>query len=201
VVAAIAGYFAYQNHLYVTTDDAQVTGNVVNVYPNATGILKSWDVAMGQNVTAGAVLGVIYMGGGSGRPGGDADVTAPIAGVVVQSSAVVGQQVFAGSAPIAAVVDPGSLWVVAYVTEADVRRVAPGQRVDIRVDALPGATFTGTVQAIDVATQSTFSLIPNINTSGSFTKVSQRIPVNISLDSLQGGLAVGESAVVTIHVN
>ncbi|CAG8947843.1 unnamed protein product [Penicillium salamii] len=85
-------------------------------------------------------------------------------------------------------------------TGADVR---PGQRVRIRVDALPGETFTGHVDSIAPATGATFSAISPDNATGNYTKVVQRLPVKIVLDGDQQHLAqlrVGMSAIPEIEV-
>ena len=47
----------------------------------------------------------------------------------------------------------------------------------------PGVRFNGKVFQIGSSTASVFSLIPANNASGNFTKVTQRIPVKISIDS------------------
>jgi multidrug resistance efflux pump len=221
-VGGVAGYFGWQNHLYVQTDDASVAGNVVNIYPTANGTLTAWNVSMGQHVTAGTVLGTIQVntpapattsspspspspspsaGTREQQPASfDVQLKAPANGLVVQSSGFAGQQVLAGSTPLAAVVDPGSVWILAYVNEGDVHRLSNGQRVDVHVDATPDVNYGGSVDVVDLATQSTFSALPNLS-SGSFTKVTQRVPVRIKLDANPGALPVGGSAEVTIHVS
>ena len=53
--------------------------------------------------------------------------------------------------------------------------------VKIRVDAYPRLEFEGNVEIIGAGAASQFSLIPPNNASGNFTKVTQRIPIRISL--------------------
>jgi membrane fusion protein (multidrug efflux system) len=57
-----------------------------------------------------------------------------------------------------------------------------GQPVDIRVDAYPGKTFHGHVISINPASQNTYALVPAQNATGNFVKVTQRIPVRITID-------------------
>ena len=66
------------------------------------------------------------------------------------------------------------------------------------VDALPGAEFTGTVEALSPATASEYSLMAGGATSGNFTKIAQRLPVRIAIDPGQdvAGLTAGMSVVV-----
>jgi multidrug resistance efflux pump len=207
-VAGIAGYFAWQGQLYVKTDNASVAGNVVNLYPAVSGTLLSWNAVMGRPVSAGSVLGTIQpdvaaADGATPRASAPApaQVLAPMDGVIAQSTAVLGQQVIAGSTQLGVLIDTRNLWIVAYVDEGSLHRVQVGQRVDVHADALPDSSLGGSVAAIDLATQSTLSALPAINTGGAFTKVTQRVPVRINLDTgTPGGLPVGSSAEVTIHV-
>lgn len=53
------------------------------------------------------------------------------------------------------VVDPGALRFEAAVDEADIARVEPGQKASVTLDAHPGTTFNGTVEAIRPAASST----------------------------------------------
>ncbi len=203
VGVSIAAYLVWDDEHFVRTDDAAVAGNVVDVSPAVAGKLLSWNAHVGQTVRAGTLLGAIRVEGAAvpGAPAAYVDVKAPAAGVVVQTTAVAGQLVAPG-APLAVVADVADLWVTANVNEQDVHRLRLGQRVDVSVDALPGVRLSGSVEAIAQATQSTFSILPTSNSGGQFTKVSQLVPVRIRLDpeAMAAGLAVGESAEVTIHV-
>ena len=64
------------------------------------------------------------------------------------------------------------------------KRMKPGNPVEIHVDAYPGVTFTARVDSIQAGTGSAFSLLPAQNSSGNYIKVVQRIPVKIILDKL-----------------
>ena len=59
----------------------------------------------------------------------------------------------------------------------------PGQPVTIKVDALGGRKFHGTVTQIGGATGSRLSLFPPENATGNYVKVVQRIPVRIDFTS------------------
>lgn len=76
-----------------------------------------------------------------------------------------------------------NLWVVAYVEETNIADIHTGQGVNFSIDAFPDAKFSGKVFLVGSSTASVFSLIPANNASGNFTKVTQRIPVRISIDS------------------
>ena len=74
------------------------------------------------------------------------------------------------------------LWVAAYFEETKVGGIHDKQKAEFTVDAFPGVKFLGKVYEIGTNTAAQFSLIPPNNASGNFTKVTQRIPVKISID-------------------
>ena len=122
--------------------------------------------------------------------------------MIVQVPAHVGQIVSPGVA-IVQESDPRSLKITAYVDESAMKTIAIGQQVDIHVDAYSGMSLSGHVSQIVGASAGTFSLLPTQDTaSGNFTKVSQRIPVNIYLDGPPDDtLLPGMSAEVTIQLH
>jgi len=67
--------------------------------------------------------------------------------------------------------------------------------VDITVDAYPDRRFDGKVETIGAAAISEFALFPP---TGSFTKVEQRIPVQIAVANTDGLLKPGMMVVVGI---
>jgi len=123
-------------------------------------------------------------------------VRSPIDGVVVARQANPGDTIAAGQS-ILILVDPNKLWVQAQVEETKIGRVRPGQPVEVTVDTL-GQVLPGRVIAINRATSATFSLIPQGTTSGSFTKVTQLVPVKIAVAYGQTPLVLGSSVEVKI---
>jgi membrane fusion protein (multidrug efflux system) len=113
-------------------------------------------------------------------------VIAPVSGIVLQRSAEIGGRISAGQQllMIAQVDDP---WVIANFKETQVRKMRPGQRVDIHVDAL-SRTLTGWVEDMPGATGDRASALPAENATGNYVKVVQRLPVRIRLRSGQMGL-------------
>jgi HlyD family secretion protein/macrolide-specific efflux system membrane fusion protein len=77
-------------------------------------------------------------------------VVSPIDGVVASVTVQQGETVVAGLqvANLITVLDPTRLEMWIYVDETDVGQVAPGMRVEFRVDSLPGEVFSGTVDQI-----------------------------------------------------
>lgn len=98
----------------------------------------------------------------------------------------------------AALVDLDELYIVANIEETDYKDVKEGADVKITVDAAPDSTIEGKVKQRGLATASTFSLMPQQNASGDYTKVVQRIPVKISMDSYPDNLVPGMNATIQI---
>ena len=103
------------------------------------------------------------------------------------------------------VTDAGKFWIVAFLEETKISEIHNGQKVRFTIDAFPHVRFSGKVFSIGTSTASVFSLIPANNASGNFTKVTQRVPVKISIDSADNGKDIssfsirsGMSAVVRI---
>jgi multidrug resistance efflux pump len=133
----------------------------------------------------------------------NAETRSPAAGVIAQKIVEPGEMVAVGQPLFTITQDTGrgSVWVVANIEETKIRRVRVGQPARLTVDAYPGVVFHGRVIEIRAGTQGQFSLIPAQQPSGSFTKVTQRIPVKIAVESDNGPrLVPGMSAVVSIDV-
>lgn len=105
----------------------------------------------------------------------------PINGIIAKRWALPGD-VVQPSQSVFTVTNNRKLWVAVYLEETKIDGVYLGQPVDFTIDAFPGVTFTGKVYTIGSNTASQFSLIPPNNASGNFTKVTQRIPVKISIE-------------------
>jgi membrane fusion protein (multidrug efflux system) len=76
-----------------------------------------------------------------------------------------------------------NLWIIAFLEETNIAAIKTGQNVKFSIDAFKGVKFSGKVFLVGSSTASVFSLIPANNASGNFTKVTQRIPIKISIDS------------------
>ncbi|UFJ39001.1 HlyD family secretion protein [Brevibacillus humidisoli] len=200
VIGAIGAYYWYVGEHYVTTEDARVSGDIYRVVAKTSGKLTSLDVAEGDQVVVDQVIGRQETTNLSTDKLDNATLRAPISGTIIKTLVKEGEVVAAGQA-VAMIVDDRNLYIDANIEETQLTRLRIGQSVDISIDAYPNQSFTGTVSEIGQATNSTFSLLPSLNTSGNFTKITQRIPVKISLDDQQEShLAPGLSAVIKIIV-
>jgi membrane fusion protein (multidrug efflux system) len=83
-----------------------------------------------------------------------------------------------------------NLWVVAFLEETKISEIHSGQSVRFTIDAFPGIRFNGKVFLVGSTTASVFSLIPANNASGNFTKVTQRIPVKISIENTDNNMDI-----------
>jgi membrane fusion protein (multidrug efflux system) len=108
-------------------------------------------------------------------------ITSPMDGVVAKRWLLTGDVAQPGQ-PIFAVYDVKHVWVTANFEETKMRSLAIGAPVEINVDAYPKRRFTGRVFQLGTNTAAQFSLIPPNNASGNFTKITQRVPVKISID-------------------
>jgi multidrug resistance efflux pump len=207
-------YYIYESVNFFYTDNAQVTADMITIYPVVTGKLTSWNVNVGDFVKAGQVLGVQdvstqvtstatnpdTLANTAGSVVEHAEITSPIDGQVVQNNFIQGQIVAPGTG-MAIVADTAHFYIRANIEETSILRIRKGQAVDVHIDAYPHRSFEGYVESIEPATQTAFSPLPNLNTSGTYSKVTQLIPVKIEIpDAVNLRLMLGMNAEVKIHV-
>lgn len=130
-------------------------------------------------------------------------VTAPIGGVVAQRHARIGGYARQGE-PLLTLVPLDKVYIEANFRETQLANVRVGQAVDIAIDALPGVQLKGHVESLGAASGASFSLVPPHNATGNFTKIVQRLPVRIQVDSGQEQarrLRVGMSVRPSVHTD
>ncbi|WP_227017140.1 HlyD family secretion protein [Sinanaerobacter chloroacetimidivorans] len=211
---SIGGYFIYESINYFKTNNASVSANMVNVMPLLSGTISSWEVREGEDVKQGQLLGKQDLSSMVNSSKIDqnalensadsilskAEIKAPIDGKIVQSNVIKGVTASAGST-VAVVADTSDLFIKANVEETDIFKIKEGQRVKIKIDAYPGKNFTGYVESIGAATQNAFSQYASLNTSGTYSKVTQLIPVRITLiNDEELPMVIGMNATVKISI-
>jgi multidrug resistance efflux pump len=195
--AAFVAYYILDTRNYVTTDNAQIDGDQISVNAPASGTLIDWRATQGAQLRRDAAVGRIQLQGGFVQP--QMVIRAPGDGVVAVDNGVEGAYVTAGT-QLAVAYNGSAIFVTARVDETDINEVHAGQLVNISVDAFPDADLTGRVLEVKGGAAGVFSLFPQANTSGNFQKVTQVIPVKISIDDLKGlGLVPGMNVTVKIH--
>jgi membrane fusion protein (multidrug efflux system) len=125
-------------------------------------------------------------------------IISPIDGIVGNRTLRTGQFVQAGTQLMSLVPATGA-YVVANFKETQLTAVRNGQSVDIAVDMFPGQVVHGHVDSLAPASGQEFALLPPDNATGNFTKVVQRIPVKIALDTTSIELRPGMSVIPTIE--
>lgn len=128
---------------------------------------------------------------------------APEDGRIGKRTLQTGQHVQPGQALLALVSTDN--WVVANFKENQLSHMRAGQPVDITIDSIHGQHFTGHVDSFSPGTGAKFTLLPPDNATGNFTKVVQRLPVKILLDSaatqpFADRISPGLSVIATVQV-
>jgi membrane fusion protein (multidrug efflux system) len=113
-------------------------------------------------------------------------IYAPMDGVIAKRWLLTGDIVQIGQS-ILSISNNQNFWVAAFLEETKMENVHINQKVLFSLDAYPGITFFGKIFFIGSNTASQFSLIPPNNASGNFTKVTQRIPLKISIEGTEEG--------------
>ncbi|MDH3738576.1 MAG: efflux RND transporter periplasmic adaptor subunit, partial [Alphaproteobacteria bacterium] len=129
----------------------------------------------------------------------DRTIRSPLTGVVSRTFIDKGEFVRPGQR-LMLIHDPENIWVEANIKETEIRHLKPGMPVKLRVDAFPDEEFSAEVERIGQAATSEFALLPNPNPSGNFTKVTQRVPIRISVTQKDALLRPGMLVVVEIDI-
>ncbi|MGZ8171736.1 MULTISPECIES: HlyD family secretion protein [Methylobacter] len=109
-------------------------------------------------------------------------VKAPVDGIIGNRGVQLGQLVRPGVA-LASLVQNSKIWVEANFKETQLQHMRLGQLVTVKVDAYPDLELTGKVDSFSPASGSEFSILPEENATGNFTKIVRRVPVKIVFDS------------------
>lgn len=156
-------------------------------YDSKGGSLQDWqqaqaDLAAAENAATSAANRLRILGKSSEeiaaieqakKTDADTSVVAPIAGVVTDRQVGPGQYIQAGaSTPVFAIGDLSTVWLVADVPETDAPFIERGQRVEVRVLALPGQVFEAKLTAVGAQVD----------------PVTRRVPVRATLANPDGKL-------------
>ncbi|MFT5875630.1 MAG: multidrug resistance efflux pump [Clostridium sp.] len=190
-------YYWYEYTHYVSTDNAKLAADFTKVIPLVSGKLLEFNVDEGEVVEKDQLIGRLE----AGTDGGAAsNIRAPISGVIVQKNVRIGEfQSSLQSPTLALIMDPQKIYIISNINETDLFKIKIGEAVDITLDQFKGKKFTGKVKSIAQAANSSFSFLP-AQTSGTFTKVEERVQVKIEFDSIDTKLLPGTNAIVKIHI-
>ena len=196
---------------FVSTDNAQVVADLIQVGSMNAGRIKFMNVDVGTAVVEGQAIAIVELATNLSssittdtakigfREVQDlrVEVLAPTSGVIAARWAKKGDFVPAGQR-IVTLMDPRQVWIEANIDEDKIRRVRSGQRVEVEIESL-GRTLAGRVETVSPVT--TASLSPAADGSGpSNPKGGKRvILVKITLDAIHPSLIPGSSAKIKIR--
>ena len=187
----IGGYFVYEGSFYYQTDNAKVDTVIHQLTANASGQLIRMNVSQGDQVMAGQVLAQVENG---------PYVRSPIDGTVTDVKMQKGDYATAADV-ILVVAKTSDMYITANVEETNILKIQTGQSVSVSLDAY-GRSFEGYVEDVNsvTATKLTGSA-SSFTTSGTYTKVTQLIPVKIKLiDNVDLTYIIGTNATVKIRI-
>ena len=185
-------YYYWQESNYFTTENAKVTTELRKVIPLSSGRLVKLNISEGSFVKENDVIGRLQNG---------SYLRSPINGEVVECGVILNQMV-SPTVTAAVIADTNNIYVGANIEETDIVKIKEGQEVAVQLDAYQGKSFKAHVKEIDKVTQSALSgNITSFSTSGTYTKVTQLIPVKIIIDdnvNLDG--LIGTNCTVKIKI-
>ena len=187
----IAGYFSYEGNFYYQTDNAKVDTTIYQLTANARGKLVKMYVVQGEGVKAGQVLARVDNG---------PYIKSPIDGTVIAVKLQEGDYVSASDV-VAVVANTPDIYITANVEETDILKIHEGQSATVSLDAY-GQSFDGYVEEVDPVTSAKLSgSITSFTTSGTYTKITQLLPVKIKLlEDIDLADIIGTNATVKIRI-
>jgi len=187
----IAGYFIYEGSFYYQTDNAKVDTVIHQLTANASGQLVRMDVSQGDEVKAGQILAQVEKG---------PYVRSPVDGTVTDVKMQKGDYVTASDV-ILVVAKTSDMYITANVEETNILKIRMGQSVSVSLDAY-GRSFDGYVADVNTVTSTKLTgSATSFTTSGTYTKVTQLIPVKIKLnDNVDLVDIIGTNATVKIRI-
>ena len=197
---------------FVSTDDAQVVADMVQVGSLNAGRIIAMRVDVGAPIMEGQVIAVVDIPAMISRSDitdttklGFRDVQdqltevlAPRSGIIAARWVGEGDTVSAGQ-PIVTLMDPSQVWIAANIDEGKIGRVRTGQLVEVEVESL-GRTLVGRVVTVSPVTAATLDFAADRSSSGNLRRVAQVIPIKIILDEDRLSLIPGTSAKIKIWV-
>jgi RND family efflux transporter MFP subunit len=130
-------------------------------------------------------------------------VYAPVSGYVINLNLRLGNYITQGE-PVFAIVKSDSFYVTGYFEETKIALIYPNQQAKIALLS-GGKQLTGHVVGVgkaiaNINTQSNSQLLPQIQQTFNWVRLSQRIPVDIKLDPLPNNIQLSAGMTATIHL-
>lgn len=150
--------------------------------------LRNWD--LGEHQLSALVR--------SGEARRTVTFRSPVSGIVTEKKALQGMRFMPGDM-LYQVTDLSSVWVIAEVFEQDIGLVKRGAKAAVRVDALPGRTFDGTITYVYPTLTAQTRSVPvriELPNPGQLLKPAMFAQVELSTGGSAPVLAVPDSAVI-----
>lgn len=187
----IAVYFIHEGSFYYQTDNAKVDTVIYQLTANASGQLIRMNVSKGDEVKAGQRLAKVESG---------PFIHSPVDGTVTDVKMQKGDYAIATDV-ILVVAKTSDMYITANVEETSILKIHKGQSVSVSLDAY-GRSFAGYVDNVDTVTSTKLTgSASSFTTSGTYTKVTQLIPIKIKLlDDVDLADIIGTNATVKIRI-
>jgi multidrug resistance efflux pump len=176
LVGLATTYFAHDRY-YVSTTNAQVDADQIEINAPSSGILAGWAANQGTTFQPGQILGrVTAVGGG---PRGNRVIKAPGPGLVGLNAVADRTYVRAGQT-LAVGYDPQRVYITARVPETDIRGVRVGDAAEVWLDAYPDRVIGGVVEQLQASAAGNFTIYPSTDLDPTnLQKIDQYIAVRI----------------------
>ena len=198
---------------FVSTDNAQVVADLVQVGSMNAGRIRVLNVDVGSAVVEGQVIAIVELPTEVSKSGTtdtakigflevqdlQVDVLAPRSGIIAARWVKKGDIVPTGQR-IVTLMDPMQVWVEANIEEDKISRVRPGQTVEVKIDSLR-RTLTGRVDTISPVTTATLGVTATGSPPANLKSVDRVIPIKIILDANQPDIIPGVSAEIKIRTH
>ena len=185
------GYFIYTGSFYYQTDNAKVDAMIYQLAAKANGKLEKVYVGHSDDVKAGQVLARVENG---------SFIRSPIDGTVIDIKMEEGDYVTATDV-VLVVAKTSDIYITANVEETNILKIHSGQSVTVSLDVY-GRSFEGVVEDVNTVTSNKLSgSVASFTTSGTYTKVTQLLPVKVKLvDEINLADIIGTNATVKIRI-
>lgn len=200
-----------ESRRYISTDNAQVVADLIQVGSINAGRIQVMNVDVGTTVVEGQAIAIVEIPTTISRSGTTdsaklgfrvvqdlrVEVLAPTSGIIAALWAKKGDTMPAGQR-IVTLMDPRQIWVAANIDEDEIGRVKIGMAVEIRVDSLD-RTLMGRVKTVSPVTTTTLSASAEGSASSNLKGVDRVIPIKITLDAGQPSPIPGSSVEIKIR--
>ena len=196
---------------FVSTDNAQVVADLVQVGSMHAGRMRVLNVDVGSAVVEGQVIAIIELPTEISKSGTtdtakigflevqdlQVDVLAPRSGIIA-ARWVKKDDILPAGQRIVTLMDPRQVWVEANIDEDKISRVEPGQIVEVKIDSI-SRTLIGRVDTVSPVTTATLDGTTAGSPPANLKSADRVIPITIILDANQPDIIPGVSAQIKIR--